>query len=162
VIYVLNLSETQLPEREKIKKDFAEKMQVALDSVVPVCAKIEAELSEIPTEETKDFLDTYGLLSSTLDEVIRSAFSILGLISFFTVGEKESRAWPIKFGTTAQKAAGEIHSDFEKKFVKAEVVSYEDFISAGGWSRAAEKGLVRSEGKEYVLKDGEVVFFKHG
>jgi len=169
MLYVLNLSEDQLPERANIAKEYQAVVEVGPQQpvevpprVIPICAKLEAELATLEKSEAQELLKSYGLTSSALDEVIKAAFAALGLIAFFTAGEKEARAWEIKSGATAPEAAGEIHSDFQKKFVKADVVAYQDFVTVGGWTNSYEKGKVRSEGKDYVMKDGDVVVFKHG
>jgi GTP-binding protein YchF len=129
-------------------------------SVVVFSAKVEAELVELPVEERKEFLESLGLTESGLDRLARAAYQLLGLRSYFTAGEKEVRAWTIHDGDKAPAAAGVIHSDFEKGFIRAETVGFDDFISANGWKGARDKGLVRSEGKEYVVKDGDVLLFR--
>lgn len=128
--------------------------------VVSFSAKIEAELAELPEEDRADFLATLGLESAGLDRLIRAGFELLGLQTYFTAGEQEVRAWTIHRGDTAPKAAGVIHSDFERGFIKADTVSYGEFVANGGWKGAREKGVVRSEGKEYVVQDGDVMLFK--
>ena len=127
-----------------------------------VSAKIEAEISSLPEEEAEMFLTEMGLKESGLDRLIRKAYETLGLISFLTTGVTETRAWTITDGTKAPQAAGVIHTDFEKKFIKAKVCKYDDFVALGGWKEAAEKGKVGMEGKEYVMKDGDVVEFMIG
>lgn len=144
-IYVYNVDERE------VKKE--------TDGLV-ISAKIEAELVELGTEEQKVYLESLGLKKSGLERLIEMAYKTLGLISFLTAGEKEVRAWTIKNGTKAPQAAGVIHTDFEKGFIKAEVVSYDDFVALGGWQKAKEMGKARFEGKEYVMKDGDVVEFK--
>ncbi len=129
-------------------------------SVVIFSAKVEAELVELPVEERKEFLESLGLTESGLDRLARAAYQLLGLRSYFTAGEKEVRAWTIHDGDKAPAAAGVIHSDFEKGFIRAETVAFDDFVSANGWKGARDKGLVRSEGKEYVVKDGDVLLFR--
>jgi ribosome-binding ATPase YchF (GTP1/OBG family) len=128
--------------------------------VVPFSAKIEAELGELPAEERKEFLASLGLESAGLDRLIRAGYHLLGLQTYFTAGEQEVRAWTIHRGDTAPKAAGVIHTDFERGFIRAETVSYDDFVRLRGWKEAREKGAVRSEGKEYVVKDGDVLLFR--
>lgn len=128
--------------------------------VFKVCAQIEQEISELDDDEKKEFLEEMGLKESGLDKLIRASYSLLGLISFLTSGEDETRAWTIKAGTKAPQAAGKIHTDFERGFIRAEVVAYKDLIENGSMVAAREKGLVRSEGKEYVVQDGDVVLFK--
>ncbi len=127
-----------------------------------VSAKIEAEISSLPEEEAEMFLAEMGLNESGLDRLIRKAYETLGLISFLTTGVTETRAWTITDGTRAPQAAGVIHTDFEKKFIKAKVCKYDDFVALGGWKEAAEKGKVGMEGKEYVMKDGDVVEYMIG
>ena len=148
VLYVANVSEDQLKEPR--------------DGVLPISAKIEAELASLPEDEQAAYLKELGLESSGLDRLITEAYRKLGLISFLTCGVKEVRAWTIENGMKAPQAAGVIHTDFEKKFIKADVVAFADFVSAGGWVNARAAGKVRSEGKEYVIQDGEVVEFKVG
>ena len=121
---------------------------------------MEEELSGLEPEEEKEMLEMYGLDESGLDKVIKKSYDLLGLMSFLTAGEPEVRAWTIKKGTKAPQAAGKIHSDIERGFIKAEVVSYDDLMKEGSMLAAKEKGLVRSEGKEYVMQDGDVVLFR--
>ena len=128
--------------------------------VFTVCAQMEAEISELDDDERKMFLEDLGLKESGLDKLIKASYSLLGLISYLTAGPQESRAWTIVDGTKAPQAAGKIHSDFERGFIKAEVIAYDDLIREGSMTAAKEKGLVRQEGKEYVMKDGDVVLFK--
>ena len=128
--------------------------------IVPFSAKVEAELAELPPEDRKDFLQSLGLEESGLDRLAHAAYHLLGLQSYFTAGEKEVRAWTIHRGDRAPAAAGVIHSDFEKGFIRAETVGYDDFVRAGGWKGAREQGLARAEGKEYVVRDGDVLLFR--
>jgi GTP-binding protein YchF len=128
--------------------------------VVPFSAKIEAELAELPAADRAGFLESLGLESAGLDRLIRAGYHLLGLQTYFTAGEQEVRAWTIHRGDTAPVAAGVIHTDFERGFIRAETVSYEDFVSNGGWKGAREKGVVRSEGKDYVVNDGDVMLFR--
>jgi len=128
--------------------------------VLPICAGIEAEISELSPEEKKEFLKEMGIAESGLDRLIKAGYSLLGLISYLTAGPKEVRAWTIKKGTKAPQAAGKIHSDFERGFIRAEIVAYDDLMACGSMTAAKEKGLVRSEGKEYVIADGDVVLFR--
>ena len=125
-----------------------------------ICAQIEEEISELDDDEKKMFLDDLGLKESGLDKLIAASYRLLGLISYLTAGEKETRAWTIKVGTKAPQAAGKIHTDFERGFIKAEVVNYKDLLDCGSYNGAKEKGLVRMEGKDYVMKDGDVVLFR--
>ena len=128
--------------------------------IVPFSAKVEAELAELPPEDRTDFLQSLGLEESGLDRLAHAAYHLLGLQSYFTAGEKEVRAWTIHRGDRAPAAAGVIHSDFEKGFIRAETVGYDDFVRAGGWKGAREQGLARAEGKEYVVRDGDVLLFR--
>ena len=128
--------------------------------VFVVCAQIEEEISELDDDEKAMFLEDLGLKESGLDKLIKASYSLLGLISFLTAGEDECRAWTIKKGTKAPQAAGKIHTDFERGFIKAEVVNYEDLLECGSLSAAREKGIVGLEGKDYVVKDGDVILFR--
>jgi len=125
-----------------------------------ICAQIEQELSELSDEEKKEYLDDLGVSSSGLDKLVAASYSLLGLISFLTAGEDECRAWTIKKGTKAPQAAGKIHTDFERGFIKAEVVNYQDLLDNGSLAAAREKGIVGMEGKDYVVKDGDVILFR--
>ena len=129
-------------------------------AVLPICAEIEAEISGMEPEEKALFLQDMGLSESGLDRLIRACYSLLGLISYLTAGQPEVRAWTITKGTKAPQAAGKIHSDFERGFIRAEVVSFDDLMACGTMAAAKEKGLVRSEGKEYVMQDGDIVLFR--
>ncbi len=163
VIYAANVSEEDLGDEgasnEYVKKvrEFAKEEG---SGVYVICAKIEEEISELDEEDKAIFLEDLGLSESGLDKLIKASYELLGLISFLTCGEDESRAWTIKKGTKAPQAAGKIHTDFERGFIKAEVVPYTTLIECGSMSAAKEKGLVGQEGKEYVVKDGDVVLFK--
>ena len=128
--------------------------------VVPVCAKIEAEISELDAEDRDDFLRDLGLTEPGLDRVVRGGYQLLGLHHYFTAGPKEARAWTVPLGTLAPAAAGVIHTDFERGFIRAEVVSYDDFIACGGEAGAREAGKLRTEGKDYVVQDGDVMHFR--
>jgi len=128
--------------------------------VIPVCAKLEAEIAELDSEDKQTFLEELGINESGLDRLIKASYDLLGLISFLTSGEDECRAWTITRGTKAPQAAGKIHSDFERGFIRAEVIAYHDLMTHGTMSAAKEKGLVRSEGKEYVVQDGDIVLFR--
>jgi ribosome-binding ATPase YchF (GTP1/OBG family) len=127
-----------------------------------ICGKIEAELAELPREEQREYLASYGLKESGLERLISATYTLLGLMSFLTAGEDECRAWTIPAGSPAVKAAGAIHSDFEKKFIRAEVVNWQALIDHGGYAGVREKGMLRLEGKEYVVKDGDVLVIRHG
>jgi ribosome-binding ATPase YchF (GTP1/OBG family) len=128
--------------------------------VLPICAKTEQEIAELPQEDKAMFLEELGLSESGLDRLIKCSYSLLGLISFLTGGADECRAWTIKNGTKAPQAAGKIHSDFERGFIRAEVIAFSDLKECGTMANAREKGLIRSEGKEYVMKDGDIVTFR--
>ena len=128
--------------------------------VFVICAQIEQEIAELEEDEKKMFLEDLGLSESGLDKLIAASYRILGLISYLTAGVTETRAWTIKVGTKAPQAAGKIHSDFERGFIRAEVVNYQDLLDCGSYPGAKEKGLVRLEGKDYVVKDGDVVLFR--
>ena len=163
VIYAANISEFDMGKAEddiplvcKVK-DYAEKEG---SEVLVICAKTEEELSTMPPEEMEMFLEELGLKESGLNRLIKKSYSLLGLISYLTAGEKETRAWTIVKGTKAPQAAGKIHSDFERGFIRAEVIAFDDLMSCGSMTAAKEKGLVRSEGKEYVMKDGDIVLFR--
>ncbi len=132
------------------------------DEIVPISAKIESELAGLSAEESAEFLADLGLTESGIQKLARSAQNILGISRFFTAGEIEARAWTIPFNASAPKAAGKIHGDFEKKFIRADVIAWEKFVECGGWAKAREKGMVRSEGKEYAVQDGDVCLFKTG
>jgi ribosome-binding ATPase len=128
--------------------------------IVTFSAKVEAELAELAIEDRKEFLDSLGVTESGLDRLAHAAYHLLGLQSYFTAGEKEVRAWTVHRGDKAPAAAGVIHSDFEKGFIRAETVAYDDFVRVGGWKPAREQGLSRAEGKEYVVQDGDVMLFR--
>ena len=145
IIYIANVSEDEAKEGAQ---------------VVAVSAKIEAEIAELPDDEAAVFLEELGLSESGLDRLIKASYSLLGLINFFTAGADEVRAWTIVNGTKAQKAAGKIHTDIERGFIRAEIVSYEDLIACGSEQAAKEKGLVRLEGKDYIMQDGDVTYFR--
>jgi len=163
LLAVLNLGENEasrLHEREREFREgpLANRRHV---SVAAVCGKIEAELAELPPEEQQTFLSSYGLHESGLERLISATYSLLGLMSFLTAGADECRAWTIPTHSTAVKAAGAIHSDFEKKFIRAEVVNWKSLIDFGGYAGAREKGQLRLEGKEYIVKDGDVLVIRH-
>lgn len=161
ILYATNISEdnilTENNEYVKKVKDYAKKEN---SEVITLCGKIEAEISELEKEEKKEFLSELGLEESGLDKLIKASYRLLGLISFLTAGEKEVRAWTIKEGTRAPQAAGKIHTDMERGFIRAEVISFGDLVNAGGYTQAREKGLIRLEGKDYVMQDGDVVVFR--
>ena len=162
IIYIANISEEQMSNAEndeKVKqvKEYAQKENA---EVIPLCVKIEEELSGLDENDKAEMLEALGLQESGLDKLIKKSYDLLGLMSFITAGESEVRAWTIKKGTKAPKAAGKIHSDIERGFIKAEIVSYDDLIREGSMVSAKEKGLVRQEGKDYIMQDGDIVLFK--
>ncbi len=162
VIYVANVSEDQIPTMETDPYVQKVKEYAAAEGaeVVTLCAKLEEDLSELEDEDKLALMQDYGIEESGLDKLIKASYSLLGLISFLTTGKDECRAWTIKQGTKAPQAAGKIHTDFERGFIKAEVVSYDDLIKYGSMNATKEKGLVRLEGKEYVVKDGDIILFR--
>ena len=162
IIYAANLDEDGFADYKNVSyynqvADLAAKEGA---QVIPVCAKLESEIAELDGEEKAMFLEELGISESGLDRLIKASYSLLGLISFLTSGEDECRAWTINRGTKAPHAAGKIHTDFERGFIRAEVVAYDDLMACGTMVAAKEKGLVRSEGKEYVMKDGDIVLFR--
>ena len=162
VIYACNMSEDDFTSGIESNEGFNAVKKIAQSEgagVLPICAELESQLVDMDAEEKSMFLSELGLESSGLDRLIKECYSLLGLISYLTAGKPEVRAWTIKKGTKAPGAAGVIHSDFEKGFIRAEVVSYEDLIKYGSMAAVREKGLLRSEGKEYVMNDGDVVHF---
>ena len=163
VLYAANVTDAELSGTEgkyltALREAVAKSGEPA--EIVPFSAKIEAELAELPPEDRADFLASLGLESAGLDRVIHAGYHLLGLQTYFTAGEQEVRAWTIHRGDTAPQAAGVIHTDFERGFIRAETVGYDEFVANGGWKGAKEKGAVRSEGKEYVVKDGDVMLFR--
>ena len=162
ILYIANVSEEQLADAsndENVKKVVMYAKQENAE-VIPLCVKIEEELASLDGDDKKEMLDALGLESSGLDKVIKASYDLLGLMSFLTAGEPEVRAWTIKKGTKAPQAAGKIHSDIERGFIRAEIVSYDDLMREGSMTAAKEKGLVRSEGKEYIMQDGDIVLFR--
>lgn len=162
VLYVANVSENDLPDMDneyvrQVRK-FAE---AEGNTVVPICARLEEEISQLPLEERGEFLESLGLHEAGLQRLARASFEMLGLITFLTTGEIETRAWTIKKGATAAEAAGEIHTDIQRGFIRAEVVSYEDMIKYKGRVGAREAGKVRFEGRDYIVQDGDVILFMH-
>jgi hypothetical protein len=164
MLYVLNLGEEQAANLHEREREFREGPLAARrhTAATAVCGKIEAELAELPREEQRDYLASYGLMESGLERLISATYALLGLMSFLTAGEDECRAWTIPAGSSAVKAAGAIHSDFEKKFIRAEVVNWQALIDRGGYVGVREKGMLRLEGKEYIVKDGDVLVIRHG
>jgi len=163
MLYVLNIGEEDTAklhdrEHEFLQGPIAGRRGV---SATAVCGKVEAELAELPREEQKEYLSSYGLQESGLERLISATYSLLGLMSFLTAGEDECRAWTIPMNSTAVKAAGAIHSDFEKKFIRAEVVNWKNLVDFGGYAGVREKGMLRLEGKEYIVKDGDVLVIRH-
>ena len=162
ILYIANISEDQIgnAENEPMVKQVKEYAAKEGAEVIPLCVKIEEELSGLEEQDKKEMLEALGLEESGLDKLIKKSYDLLGLMSFLTAGEPEVRAWTIKKGTKAPKAAGKIHSDIERGFIKAEVVSFDDLVREGSMVAAREKGLVRQEGKEYIMQDGDIVLFK--
>lgn len=162
-IYAANVSEDELADDGASNPHVARVRELAAAEgaeVFVICAQIEQELAELSDEEKEEFLADLGVTSSGLDKLVAASYSLLGLISFLTAGEDECRAWTIKKGTKAPQAAGKIHTDFERGFIKAEVVNYQDLLDNGSLAAAREKGIVGMEGKEYVVKDGDVILFR--
>ena len=164
MLYVLNLGEDEASQLHQREQEFREGPLAGRKdtSVTAICGKIEAELAELPHEEQRDYLASYGLKESGLERLVSATYSLLGLMSFLTAGETEVRAWTIPVHSSAVKAAGAIHSDFEKKFIRAEVVNWKSLMELGGYPGVREKGLLRLEGKEYIVKDGDVLVIRHG
>jgi ribosome-binding ATPase len=164
VLYAANVAEDEItagnPHVDALGAALARDAETA--EIVPFSAKVEAELAELAPEDRAEFLESLGLTESGLDRLAHAAYHLLGLQSYFTAGEKEVRAWTIHRGDKAPAAAGVIHSDFEKGFIRAETVAYEEFVRLGGWKAAREQGLARAEGKEYVVRDGDVMLFRFG
>ena len=162
ILYIANVSEEQLsnPFEDEYVKKVVEYAKTENAEVIPLCVKIEEELASLDGEDKKEMLDAMGLQESGLDKVIKASYDLLGLMSFLTAGESEVRAWTIKKGTKAPVAAGKIHSDIERGFIRAEIVSYNDLIREGSMTAAKEKGLVRSEGKDYIMQEGDIVLFR--
>lgn len=160
VLYVANVHENDLLEGNSYVETLQKTAEEENASVVTIAGSIEQELSLLSHEEQVEFLADMGLEEPGLNRLIRAGYELLDLITYFTVGEKETRAWTIKRGTTAPGAAGKIHSDFERGFIRAEVIAYNDYIECGSEAKAKEKGLMRSEGKEYIVKDGDCILFR--
>ncbi|MBQ4489722.1 MAG: DUF933 domain-containing protein, partial [Pyramidobacter sp.] len=161
MLYVANIAEGDVgkPELNEYAQRVCDHARNEGAEFVAICAQIEAEIAELADDEKAEYLEALGLKEAGLDRLISAGYRLLGLISFLTAGEKESRAWTIRRGTLAPQAAGTIHSDFERGFIRAKIVSYEDLIACGSLAEAKAKGLLRSEGKEYEMKDGDVVEF---
>lgn len=162
IIYAANVAESDLanPMANPHFKKLADRAKEEGREIVAISAQIEAELTELEEAEKKNYLESLGVTSSGVDQLIQAAFHTLGLVTYFTAGEKEVRAWPFNIGYTAPQCAGIIHTDFEKGFIRAEVTSYEDYVAAGGEKGAKEKGQMRLEGKDYLMKDGDIVHFR--
>lgn len=163
VIYAANVSEDDLADDGASNEHVAKVREFAKEhdsEVFVICAQIEEEISELEDDEKKMFLEDLGLKESGLEKLVRASYRLLGLMSFLTAGEDETRAWTIRLGTKAPQAAGKIHTDFERGFIKAEVVNYQDLLECGSYAGAREKGLVRMEGKDYVVRDGDVILFR--
>jgi ribosome-binding ATPase len=162
VLHVVNVAETDLPVgenawsrrlRESVEADQA-------GDVVSICSAIESELAELDEAHRREFLHDLGLEERGLDRLVRAAYELLGLLTFFTTGENESRAWTVRCGSTAPEAAGTIHSDFQRGFIRAETIGYETFVEVGSWKDARDRGLLRSEGRDYVVQDGDIMLFR--
>ncbi len=159
-LYIANVAEDDLAEENSYVKKVRALAEIENAQVVVICAKVESEIAELDADEAQEFLADLGLESSGLDRLIHAAFDLLGLMTFLTAGPDECRAWTIKKGTPAVKAAGKIHSDIERGFIRAEIVNYDDLIKLGSVTAARDKGLVRLEGKDYVMQDGDVTYFR--
>ena len=162
VLYIANVAESQIEDAENAPmvlqvKEFAKTENA---KVIPLCVKIEEELSCLEGEDKQEMLEALGLKESGLDKVVKTSYDLLGLMSFLTAGEPEVRAWTIRKGTKAPAAAGKIHSDIERGFIRAEIVSYDDLMKEGSMNACKEKGLIRSEGKDYIMQEGDVVLFR--
>ena len=160
ILYVANVSEADIGKENEYVAKVKEYAKNENSDVVQLCVKIEEELSSLEGDEKQEMLEAMGLDESGLDKVIKASYDLLGLMSFLTAGKKEVRAWTIKKGTKAPQAAGKIHTDFERGFIKAEIVSYDDLVRLGSYQKAKEAGLVRLEGKDYVMQNGDIVEFK--
>jgi len=162
IIYVANISEDDVasPDDVPMVQELRQVAESENAGLITVCSRLEEEIASLEDDEKKEFLSELGIAASGLDQLVVASYKLLGLISFLTAGPKEVRAWTIKNGTRAPQAAGKIHSDFEKGFIRAEIVAYDDLMALGSYNAAREKGLVRSEGKDYVMKDGDVTLFR--
>ncbi len=164
MLFVLNVGENDAGRMQEIEEEYRRKLVQEGNrcEVTAVCGRIEAELSELEPQEQQEYLASYGLPGSSLDRLVAAMYRLLGLMSFLTAGETEVRAWTVPVNSTAVKAAGAIHSDFEKKFIRAEVVPWQALVEHGGYAGVREKGLLRLEGKDYIVKDGDVLVIRHG
>ncbi|HWA51689.1 MAG TPA: redox-regulated ATPase YchF [Patescibacteria group bacterium] len=161
-LVVINVDENALHEAQGLEVKYAEELGLKVEQIVVISAKIESELSDLSESDQKNYLEDLGVKESGLERLAKKAFETLGLITFLTAGEKEVHAWTINKGIDAQNAAGAIHTDFIKKFIKADVCDFKDFVELGGWKNSRENGKVRSEGRDYIMQDGDVVEFKIG
>jgi ribosome-binding ATPase len=164
LLYILNLDERDAGRASSAAEELASAAglrQHSRTAFTAVCGQVESELAELPDQEAAEFMASFGLQEPAVDRVIRSSYQLLGLISFFTVGEDECRAWTIRSGASAWQAAGEIHTDIQRGFIRAEVVAYDDLIACGSLAEARNRGRLRLEGKDYIVKDGEIVHFRH-
>lgn len=161
-IFAINVDERELASTQELTELFAKKLQIKKDQIVIISAKIESELAVLATEDQELYMQELGIEESGLSRLAAVAYQTLGLQSFLTTGEIESKAWTIKKGSTAQEAAGVIHTDFSKKFISAKIVNFADFVKIGGWSACKEIGKVRQEGRDYIMQDGDVVEFMIG
>ncbi len=159
VIFIANINENMLGKSDDKIKNVENYAKKNGDEFAIICSKLEEEISRLSPEEKADFLKELGIEESGLDIISKKCFSLLGLESFLTTGEKETRSWTIKKNSTAKKAAGVIHTDFEKGFIKANIISYDDFVKCGGYKKAKDLGLIRQEGKDYIMQDGDIVEF---
>lgn len=162
ILVVLNVGENDLKDAIKLEIEYAKELGLQVDQVIAISAKIESELSDLSESDQKSYMDDLSIKESGLERLVKKAFSTLGLITFLTAGTKEIRAWTIPNGTNAQSASGVIHTDFIKNFIKADAVDFKDFVEFGGWKACRDTGKVRSEGRDYVIKDGDVIEFKIG
>ncbi len=162
MLIALNLDENQAGDTEKYLNELAKQKVSKNTKAICFFGKIEQEMSELSDEEEQVFMEEYGIKDSALTGIIRESYDLLGLQSFFTVGDDECRAWTVRKGSNAQEAAGEVHTDFFKKFIRAEVVHHDDFVKAGSFSAAKEEGTWRLEGKEYIVQDGDIIVIRHG
>ncbi len=160
VLYVANVSETVLKSDGKCIRDVGQLAAEEGSGAIAICGDLESEIAELPEGDKKAFLDDLGIEESGLEKLIRAGYDLLGLITFYTTVGPELRAWTIRKGTRAPSAAGKIHSDMEKGFIRAEVIHYDDFIAAGNMTHARDRGLIRSEGKDYAIKDGDIILFR--
>jgi hypothetical protein len=162
ILYVANVDEAGLAEGNEASRALEARAQEGAAATVRLCGKIEAELAELADEEKAEFLAELGATEPGLHRLVHAAYALLGLVTFLTTGPKETRAWTVREGTPASAAAGVIHSDFERTFIRAEVTAFDDFVAAGGEVEAKARGKTRIEGKDYPIRDGDVVHFRTG